>query len=270
MSELAELQSWMAQLLVRRRALAKDPETTAAATARVTGNDRLLPVDQVEIYREQFWLRHSASLVEDFPGLGGILGQSDWERLIEEYLEAAPPVSYSLRDLGERLPAFVDACAWLPHRELCADMARLEWAYIDAFDAADAAPLDAAKLAAIPESAWETARIVLDPALRLLKVRYAVADLRRALRTSTEPVPIPDPRAENLVIHRTQRSLFYQPVSSGAYELLVALGEGLPLVKSCERAIELVPEEAEAIENQISDWFQDWGKRGWVVDVVVV
>ena len=37
-----------------------------------------------------------------------------------------------------------------------------------------------------------------------------------------------------------------------------------------ERAIELVPEEAEAIENQISDWFQDWGKRGWVVDVEVV
>jgi hypothetical protein len=99
-TELSELQSWMAELLVRRRALARDPEVTAAASERVTGNDRLLPVDQVEIYREQFWLRHSASLVEDFPGLGGILGQDDWERLIEEYLEAVPPVAYSLRDLG--------------------------------------------------------------------------------------------------------------------------------------------------------------------------
>jgi hypothetical protein len=69
------------------------------------------------------------------------------------------------------------------------------------------------------------------------------------------------------VIHRTQRSLFWQSVSRGAFELLIALAGGLPLVKSCERAIELVPEEAEAIENQISDWFQDWGKRGWVVDV---
>jgi hypothetical protein len=269
-SELSELQTWMANLLVRRRALAKDAQVTAAASERVTGNDRLLPVDQVEIYREQFWLRHSASLVEDFPGLGGILGQDDWERLIEEYLDAVPPVAYSLRDLGDRLPAFVESCERLPHRELCSDMARLEWAYIDAFDAADARPLDAAKLAAIPESAWETARIVLDPAVRLLKVRYPVADLRRALRTSSEPVPIPEPRAENLVIHRTRRSLFWQPVSSGAFELLVALSEGLSLVKACERAIELVPEEAEAIENQISDWFQDWGKRGWVVDVEVV
>ena len=269
MSELSELQGFMAELLVRRRALAKDSEATAGAAARVTGNDRLLPVEQVEIYREQFWLRHSASLVEDFPGLGGILGQGDWERLIEEYLEATPPASYSLRDLGEALPAFVEACAWLPHRELCTDMARLEWAYIDAFDAADAGPLDAAKLTGIPESAWETARIVLDPALRLLKVRYPVADLRRALRTSSETVPIPEARAENLIVHRTQRSLFWQPVSRGAFELLVALAEGMPLVKSCERAIERVPEEAEAIENNIAEWFQDWGKRGWVVDVEV-
>jgi hypothetical protein len=71
------------------------------------------------------------------------------------------------------------------------------------------------------------------------------------------------------VIHRTQRSLFWQPVSRGAFQLLRALAEGLPLVKGCERAIELVPAEAEAIENQISEWFQDWGKRGWVVDVEI-
>ena len=46
----------------------------------------------------------------------------------------------------------------------------------------DAAPLDPAKLAAIPEDAWLGARIVLHPALRLLQVRYPVADLRRKLK----------------------------------------------------------------------------------------
>jgi hypothetical protein len=50
-------------------------------------------------------------------------------------------------------------------------MARLEWAYIEAFDAADAPALDPLKLSGIPESAWETARILLDPAVRLLQTR---------------------------------------------------------------------------------------------------
>src|SRR5688572_337502 len=126
MGELAELQNWMASLLVRRRALPKDAEVTRAAVAYATGNDRLLPVDQVEIYREQYWLRHTASLVEDFPGLGGILGQRAWERLVEEYLVAFPPETYTLRDLGQRVPAFIESCEWLEHRELCRDMARLE------------------------------------------------------------------------------------------------------------------------------------------------
>jgi len=267
-SDLAELQTLLAGLLIRRRALDKDAELVARAPEWVTGNDRLLPVEQLEIYREQFWLRHSASLVEDFPGLGGILGQGDWERLIEEYLEARPPESFSLRDLGDRLPEFIETREWLPHRELCNDMARLEWAYVDAFDAADAPPLDAEKLKSVPEDAWESARIALDPALRLLETRYPVAELRRALRTSSEPVPIPEPSPENLVIHRVQGNLFFQPVSRGAFELLCALGEELPLGAACERAIERVPAEAESIENDVAAWFEDWGKRGFIVDVV--
>jgi hypothetical protein len=267
-SELSELQTLLAGLLMRRRALDKDPEIVARSPAWVTGNDRLLPVDQLEIYREQFWLRHSASLVEDFPGLGGILGQADWERLVEEYLVAHPPESFSLRDLGDKLPAFVETCDWLPHRELCTDMARLEWAYVDAFDAAEAGALDAAKLAGMPEDAWETAQIVLAPAVRLLETRYPVAELRRALRTSTDPVPIPGPHAEHLVIHRTQGSLFFHPAPRGAFEILRALADGLPLGAACERAVERVPAEAESIENDVATWFEDWGKRGFIVDVL--
>ena len=160
-------------------------------------------------------------------------------------------MTYSLRELGERLPAFIERCDWLPHRELCTDMARLEWAYIEAFDAADAAPLDAAKLAAIPGvrlgNRAHRARPRRSPARCALPGRPTCA-------ARCAPAPsrcrFREPRAENLVIHRTQRSLFWQPVSRGAFELLRALAEGLPLVKSCERAIELVPAEAEAIETE--------------------
>jgi hypothetical protein len=70
------------------------------------------------------------------------------------------------------------------------------------------------------------------------------------------------------VIHRTQGSLFFHPVPRGAFEILLALAEGLPLGAACERAVERVPSEAESIENDVAAWFEDWGKRGFVVDVV--
>jgi len=261
---LSELQTWMAELFRRRRALPKEPELAELAGRHVTGNDRLLPIEQLEIYREQFWLRHTSSLLEDFPGLAGILGQQEWERLIEEYLLAFPPTSASLRDLGDRLALHIERSEWLPHRELCLDLARLEWAYIEAFDAADSAPLDATAIASIPEDAWENARIDLAASVRLLAVGYPVADLRRRIRTSDDSVPIPEPRAQKIVVHRLERELYDRVVSAGAFVLLSALRDGTPLVAACERAMADVPAEAAEIEASIGTWFQRWAELGWI------
>jgi hypothetical protein len=268
MTALSETQAWLAEVLRQRRALPKDPHVTEQATRVATGNDRLSPVEQVEIYREQFWLRHTSSLVDDYAGLSGIIGQEDWERLAEEYLEAHPPTSYTLRNLGDRLPEFLQRCEWLPHRDLCVDMARLEWAYIEVFDAADSPPLDPARLTAIPESAWEHARLSLNPAQRRLRLRFPVADLRKQLRTSEQPVPIPAPHAQNLVVYRaTDRNLYHAELSDGAFALLEALAEGLPLVPAFERAVRAVPSAENELGANLSTWFQEWAARAWIVDV---
>lgn len=267
MTDLSELQARMAEALVQRRALPGDPGFTAFAEAEIAGNDRLSPVEQLEIYRKQFWLRHTSSLVEDFPGLGGIIGQEAWERLVEGYLAAHPPTSFTLRDLGLHLPAYVESATWLPNHALCVDMARLEVHYIEAFDAPDAPPLDPVKLASIPEDAWASARLSLHPSVRLLAARYPVADLRRRLRTAGgEPVPIPDFAPQNLVVYRRELQLFDATVTDGALALLRALERGEPLVRACEAA---QAEVAEDIGASLGDWFRDWARKGWITDVVI-
>ncbi|HEX7668691.1 MAG TPA: hypothetical protein VF395_03865, partial [Polyangiaceae bacterium] len=74
MPNLRETQEWMAELLRRPRALPPDARVSELAAVHLAGNGRLAPDRQLEIYREQFWLRHTASLLEDFPGLSGVLG----------------------------------------------------------------------------------------------------------------------------------------------------------------------------------------------------
>lgn len=273
MSATRETQVWMAALLRRRRALPRDPAIVEQARLHIGGNDRLSPAEQLEIYREQFWLRHTASLLEDFPGLSGILGQEEWERLVESYLEDAALSSYSLRELGDGLAAHVERSESVPHRELCTDMARLEWAYVEVFDAADSAPLDGAKLASIPEDAWPGARILFAPPVRLLEVRYPVADLRRKLRDAEgtdERVPIPVPQHQNLVLYRgADKNLFHAPVTDLAFRLIEELRRGMPLGRASELAAERVPSEASTMEADVGAWFLDWGRRGWITDVEV-
>jgi hypothetical protein len=259
----------MGALLRRRRALPEDADVARTARLHIGGNDRLSPVEQLEIYREQFWLRHTASLLEDFPGLSGVIGQKDWERLVEGYLEEVPLDSFSLRELGDRLPAYVERADFLPHHALCIDMARLEWAYVEIFDASDAPPLDGAKLTSIPEDAWPAARIVFTPALALLRVSYPVAELRKTLRDNTgESVPIPDAKSENLILYRgADKNLFHAAVSDLAYTFIEALRHGAPLGEASELAANRVPSEAASLEENVGPWFLEWGRRGWIIDV---
>lgn len=261
----------MASLLVRDRALPQDPRVVEAALAAVRDSGGLSPVERLEIYREQYWLRHTASLLEDFPGLSGLLGQRDWERLVEGYLGVVRSPSWTLRDLGYRLPEHVERAEWLPHRELARDMARYEWAIIEVFDAADAPPLDPAKLAAVPPDAWENARLELVPALALLAVEYPVAELRASLRERPgSGVALPARRRECLVIHRdAELSVTRRVVAPGAFALLVALADGYRLGEACERAVEREPDLASEIETKVGEWFTEFGSLGWVANVDV-
>jgi len=273
-SDLKDLQEWVARHLQSRRALPQSEAISGEARARLTGNDRVSPVEQLEIYREQFWLRHTSSLVEDFPGVGGILGQAEWERLVESYLETYSPRGWSLRELGRHFPEHVESRQDLPQRALCRDMARLEWCFIELFDAADRPGLDFAKLGALAPGSLETGQIVLSPALDLLEVGYPVADLRRQLlaaRTTpgSAPVAIPEPEAQQLVLYRAaDRRLYHRPLGPEAFALLAALKRGLSLVAACEHALEQAPAHAERLQRNVGTWFQQWAKRGWIVDVV--
>ncbi|MEN9577773.1 MAG: hypothetical protein RJA70_782 [Pseudomonadota bacterium] len=273
--DFVSVQEWLVKQLQRDRFLPKQADATEGSELHLTGNDRLRPVDQLEIYRVQFWLRHTSAMLDDYPGVSGILGQAEWEQLVESYLLACSPTSYSLRDLGDRFAAHIASRPVTPHQDLCEDMARLEWAYTELFDAAPAPPLDAAKLAALPEEAWQTARIVFNPAFQLLSVRYPVAELRRQLRNAqshpdTEPstVAIPEPEAQHLVLYRDrQLRLMHRRVGAPAALLLRHLRAGQALVPAAEATAAELPEAAAEVEAQVGAWFQDWGACGWIVDV---
>jgi len=273
-TDAAALQAHMAVFLRRRRDLAHDEEARRFANEHLGGNDRLSPVEQLEIYREQFYLRHTASLVEDFPGVGGILGQSDWNRLVWDYLASIAPTSFDLGDLGAGLADFIATRDWPRARDLLVDMARLEYSHLEVFDAPDAARLDPAELAAVPEDAWEHARLLPDPGLRLLHFRYPVLALRRELIAASEradapSVPLPSAKDTYWAVHRRERAIQHDALEPNAYALLTALVRGEPLGRACESAAGAVGVTVDALGASLTEWFAAWSARGYWTRVVV-
>jgi hypothetical protein len=257
----------MASVLRQRRALPGDPLTAETARLHFAGSDRLSPVEKLEIYRRQFWLRHTASLLEDFPGLAGVLGQTDWERLVESYLDEIAPTSWTLRDLGSLMPAHVERSTWLPHHGLCVDMSRLEWAYVEIFDAPEAPVLTPDALDLV-HGDLTALKLDMNPAMALLRVSYPVTGLERRIRAGTTPLEVPSQRFENLVLYRdSKRQIASTAVGDAAFELLRLLREGVPLVEACERTAVAVTGSATELEAHAGEWFVDFARHGWVVGV---
>jgi hypothetical protein len=252
--------------LLERRTLPADPHVAEAARTHFMGSDRLSPVEQLEIYRRQFWLRHTASLLEDFPGLAGVLGQRDWERLVEDYLDEVAPTSWTLHDLGSRMPAHVERSDWLPEHRLCIDMAGLEWAYVEIFDAPESPAVRPEAFNPGPGD-LRALKLEMSPALALLRVRYPVVSLQRRLVAGTPFMEVPPERPENLVVYRDpERGLATTTVADAAFELLCLLREGAPLVEACERTASGTATRG-ALETNAGEWFADFARHGWVVGV---
>ncbi|HEY8748868.1 MAG TPA: putative DNA-binding domain-containing protein, partial [Tepidisphaeraceae bacterium] len=99
-------------------------------------NDRLSSAERVEIYSKSYWFRVLDCLYDDYPGLLAILGEKKFYDLRIAYLNRYPSRSFTLRNLGNRLVQFIteEPKRTAPHHRMALDMARFEWAQVEAFD----------------------------------------------------------------------------------------------------------------------------------------
>ena len=141
---LAALQRTMARAVMqpltadeRMQRTAPDGKSMRAYASRfIKPNDRLTAFERLEIYNRQYWFRVLSSMIEDFPGLRAVLGDRRFEAMSKAYLVDCPSRSFTLRNLGASLEAWLRKHPkWVGAKHaLAVDIARLEWADIEAFD----------------------------------------------------------------------------------------------------------------------------------------
>jgi hypothetical protein len=271
-SDLATTQAFLVGAVQETSPIPDAPALAEEAARFVTGNARLSPAQQVDIYRRQFWLRHVGVIRKDFPGLAHMLGEEGFEAFCRAFLRAHPPATESYRGMVEEIARFAgrhEGFASPAERALAADMARYELGLLDVFVGPDAPPLDPQALADLPEDAWETARILLHPAMVRLTLSYPVHRLRKAWLGGQEAARPEAPAPVHLILYRAKDlDTHFEEVSPEAYALLGALLEGVPLVPACARVAEgLSAAERDALDENVGRWFQQWAAWGLLVGV---
>ncbi|HMJ05847.1 MAG TPA: DNA-binding domain-containing protein [Chthoniobacterales bacterium] len=290
--QLKELQSLMAAA-VFRPLTARDRMQTqwtdgsdmAALAARlIKPNDRLNSFERLEIYNRVYWFRVLDCLYDDYPGVRAIVGEKKFMELATAYLAKYPSVSFTLRNLGQRLEQFLrEEPQWIrPNEELTLDMTRFEWAQVVAFDDAALPKITTDDVLDTPPAKL---RLSLQPYLSLLQLDYAVdkfllavqkrdADVLRDEASNTfEAMPerktgarrlrLPRRERVHLVVHRYENALFYKRLEPEAFAILEALGRGVTVEKACLEALSNTTRQDVDWPARIKEWFNDWSSLGW-------
>ncbi len=148
-----------------------DPAAFAAAHVEPGGLD---PRRRLQVHRNNTLITLTDALGAVYPVVRRLVGDDFFAHVARGFIERAPPASGTLIDYGAGLADYLgglDAAAGLPYLP---DVARLEWAWHDSFHAADAPPLDPARLAALPRERLPGARFSLHPAARLIRSSWPV------------------------------------------------------------------------------------------------
>jgi hypothetical protein len=208
---------------------------------------------RLQVYRNNMYTTLTASLQASYPVVQRLVGEGFFRYAAHQYLAHHPSTAGNLHDFGGHFADFLAdfppaaSLAYLP------DVARLEWACEQVYQAAETALLDLAALAAVPADQQGDLRFRLSPAIRLLASDYPVLRIWQVNQPAQTGEPVVDLAAggDPLLIYRdSDLEVVMQPLAAGEFALLQALAAGRNFADACAEALTVQP------DGDLPAWFR--------------
>jgi hypothetical protein len=195
----------------------------------ITGARRL------QVYRNNTLASLTEALTALYPVVRRLVGEEFFGHAAREYIPAHPSVSGNLHDFGGELAAFLARFPGAAELVYLPDVARVEWAYHQAFHDAEHSSLDLTALAGVSPEQYRDLRFRLHPASRLLSSSYPVLRIWAVNQEGFEgdqTVDLSEGGVKLLVIRR-RIEVMIEPLSEGECALLQALAAKLSWLFMC-------------------------------------
>ena len=227
----------------------------AFAAALEDGNDKavrglirpngLEPGRRLDVYRNNSRLTQAEALSGIYPAISRLLGEEFFAHMAGLFWSIYPSRSGDLRRYGRELADFLAefpptcSLAYLP------DVARLEWAWHEAFHAPfSAAPAPQAH-ARQPDARRRALRFALLPGASLLRSDFPVPQIWEFALAENEAdtarLDLSDPRAAHTLVLRPQLEVLVLELEPAEWRWLQALNEGAALDAADELARSMDP-----------------------------
>lgn len=229
MPSLAELQAGFARAL-------RDPAVTPPAEVRGAGPSR--STRRFDVHRNNMVAGLVDALRSTFPAVHRLVGEAYFAAAARAYVDEHPPHSPVLLLYGEALGDFLDALPSASGVPYLGDVARLEWARVNALHAADAAPASIDALAGVDQARLASAVLTPHPSLSVIRSRWPIVSLWRACLGSDHDHDVDMNTPEPAVVVRPSLNVGVHVPPPGGSAFLAVLERGGSLGEAARQAMD--------------------------------
>ena len=249
----------------------EERETALSRLEALIRADRTLDATgRLEIYANAYFHRILGVLAADFPALRDALGAAAFHDLVTSYILVTPSRHPSLRYAGLGMPNFIAshyAASGIRARSpWAAELARFEWARVDAFDAADRPVLARETLALLAPEKFGSLVLCLGPWAQICAFEHPVDRLWALATRGEKIIAVAPTRSTSLLVWRKKEAVVHRRVEPLEEAALTLLGVGTRFDSLCEwAATETGESEAPA---QAAGWLEQWIADGLLAATV--
>lgn len=143
--------------------------------------------DRFNVYRNNVAVSLRDALGETFPIVKQLVGEEFFAGMAQAFVREHLPQTPVLLEYGGAFPRFIEHFSPADGVPYLADMARVEWAWLQAYHAADATPLGAGTLAGVAEDKLDDLRFDTHPSLWLISSEWPVISMWLAHQGTDAP-----------------------------------------------------------------------------------
>jgi len=207
----------------------------------ITAANGATPARRFAVHRNNIVAGPIKTLQARFPAVEKIVGEKFFAAMGRAFFTQTPPRSPILMTYGDEFPDFI--AAFEPAREIAylPDLARLEAARTRAYHAADVAPLDPHRFAALDPRILTDICVTLHPSAGIVQSPHPIVTIWAMNSGERELSPIDDWQPEEALVMRPHIDVEVRVLPPGGATFVGALQAGQTLGKAAEAAFAAHP-----------------------------
>jgi putative DNA-binding protein len=216
---------------------------------------------RLDIYATAYKLRLKEAIKTDYAKLHSYLGDEQFDTVMERYIEKYPSHITNLRYYSISMSTLLREEPLFNRIPVLAELATIEAAFADSFDAEDHRFVTINDLAALAPEAWAILQLDFQKSVQILTIKYNSFAIWKALSSEETPPKASklEPVVRWILWRREDLVSHYRALETAEYVALELAMQGENFSVICERLLDFFSEEETPMKavGYLQSWIQE-------------